>query len=250
MLTLGAPALILDVVDLQERDRIVTFLTSEHGQRRGVARGSKTKYSRFAGQLQPLAKAQISWFEKDGADLVRISDVSLLRPAAKLQTDLEGILLGTYLAEHIKEFTMEFEPSDKLFRLLDSTLQALLDGADRMVAARYFEVWVLRLSGIFPVPRACPLCERPLRERAVLMESEAVVVCVDCGGESRWMLGPGEMDFLLRSARENLATMAATAVPTAVLQRIEELCAKVRRNFLQNELRSYLVMKQTLASLR
>lgn len=250
MQTLGAPALILDVVDLQERDRIVTFLTSEHGQRRGVARGSRTKYSRFAGQLQPLAKSQISWFEKDGADLVRISDVSLLRPAAGLQSDLEGILLGSYLAEHMKEFTLENEPSEKLFRLLDSTIEALLEGVDRDLAARYFEIWVLRLSGIFPVPRSCPLCERPLEKRAAFLESETVVVCAECGGESRWMLGAGELDFLLRSARENLSSMAGNPPTGTVLRRAEELCAKVRQNFLQSELRSYQMMKQTLATLR
>ena len=242
--------MILDVVDLQERDRIVTFLTSEHGQRRGVARGSRTKYSRFAGQLQPLAKAQISWFEKDGADLVRISDVSLLRPAAGLQGDLEGILLGSYLAEHMKEFTLENEPSEKFFRLLDSTLEALLEGVDRLLAARYFEVWVLRLSGIFPVPRVCPLCERPLENRAAFLESETALVCAECGGENRWMLGSGELDFLLRSARENLSTMARNPPAASVLRSIEELCAKVRRNFLQSELRSYQMMKQTLATLR
>ncbi len=250
MLTLGAPALILDVVDLQERDRIVTFLTSEHGQRRGVARGSRTKYSRFAGQLQPLAKAQISWFEKDGADLVRINDVSLLRPAAGLQSDLEGILLGSYLAEHMKEFTLENEPSEKFFRLLDSTLEALLAGGDRILAARYFEVWVLRLSGIFPPPRACPLCERALERRAAFLESESALVCAECGGENHWMLGAGELDFLMRSARENLSTLARNPPAASVLGHVEELCAKVRRNFLQSELRSYQMMKQTLATLR
>jgi len=53
MRILTAAALVLDVFDLHERDRIVAYLTAEHGQRRGVARGARTKFSRFAGQLQP-----------------------------------------------------------------------------------------------------------------------------------------------------------------------------------------------------
>ena len=40
MQTLSADALLLDVVDLGERDRIATFFTAEHGKKRGVARGS------------------------------------------------------------------------------------------------------------------------------------------------------------------------------------------------------------------
>ena len=47
----SAEAILLDVVDLHDRDRIVTFLTRERGKLRGVARGARRKYSRFAGQL-------------------------------------------------------------------------------------------------------------------------------------------------------------------------------------------------------
>ena len=246
----SATAFILDVFDLQERDRIVTFLTAERGRKRGVARGSRTKYSRFAGQLQPLAKVEASWFEKEGRDLVRITDVSLVRPAARLQEDLEGILLASYLAEHMKEFAQEEEPSERLFRLLDSTLEALLAGVDRQLAARYYEVWMLRLCGIFPVPRECPLCGRPYAGRAVLVESEGALVCRRCAGERRQLVvGAAELDFLERSGRESLKRLARRPPPPAVLGRVEALCAKIRRQFLQAELKSYLVMRQTLDSL-
>ncbi|MFP3942181.1 MAG: DNA repair protein RecO, partial [Thermoanaerobaculia bacterium] len=104
MRSFSGEALILDVFDLHEKDRIVTLLTREVGKKKGVARGARRKYSRFAGQLQPLARIQVRWFEKEGRELVRIGDVDLLRPADRLQRDLEGILLGGYLAEHLVEF--------------------------------------------------------------------------------------------------------------------------------------------------
>lgn len=247
MRNLSAPAILLDVFDLQERDRIVAFLTAEWGKKRGVARGARAKYSRFAGQLQPLAKVQVSWFEKEGRDLVRISDVALLRPAAALQTDLEGILLGSYLADHMNQFALENEASDKLFRLLDSTIEALLGGSDRALAARYFEVWILRLAGIFPVPRECPSCGRPIADRAFVQPGDAELVCAECGGEGRLEIGGGVLDFLRRSARENLASLGGRPPSAAVLERTEELCARVRSSFLQYELKSYQVMRRTLA---
>ena len=49
------------MTDLQDRDRIVTFLTPEYGLKRGVARGARRKYSRYAGQLQLLAKVELTW---------------------------------------------------------------------------------------------------------------------------------------------------------------------------------------------
>lgn len=252
MRNLSAPAMLLDVFNLQERDRIVTFLTAEWGKIRGVARGARAKYSRFAGQLQPLAKVQVSWFEKEGRDLVRISDVSLLRPAAALQTDLEGILLGSYLADQMNQFALENDASHKLFRLLDTTVEALLAGSDRPLAARYYEVWILRLAGIFPAPRECPSCGRPIAERAFVQSGDAELVCAECaetGGEAgaRFEVEAGVLEFLRRSARENLASLGERPPPPAVLERTEALCARVRSSFLQYELKSYQVMRRTLA---
>lgn len=89
----SSDAILLDVRELHEHDRIVTFLSRDAGKRRGVARGSKRKYSRFSGQLQPLARCRISWFEKPHSDLTRITDVELSRAPVRLQADLEGILL-------------------------------------------------------------------------------------------------------------------------------------------------------------
>ncbi|MCP3963457.1 MAG: DNA repair protein RecO [bacterium] len=248
MRSLSAEALLLDAINLHERDRIVSFLTARWGKKRGVARGARAKYSRFAGQLQPLAKVAVTWFEKEGRDLVRISDVELVRPASGLQSDLEGILLGSYLAEHMMEFAQENEDSEKPFRLLDSTLEALLEGCDRNLAARYFEIWVLRLNGIFPVPHECPLCGSPIADSAAFIESEAAVVCRQCGGgASRQRIGGPELDFLRRSARENLEQLSERPPAVGTLERIEGLCASVRRGFLQSELKSYRVMKRTLA---
>lgn len=253
MRILTASALLLDVVDLRERDVIVTFLTAEWGKKRGVARGAKAKYSRFAGHLQPLSKVRISWFEKEHQDLVRISDVSLERPVKVLHDTLEGLLLSSYLAEHMVQFAQENEASDHLFRLLDTTVDALSSGVEGNLAARYFEVWVLRLSGIFPVASLCPLCGRVLEDRAVLFDG--ALICAACAreassaGQERFSIGGGELEFLRRSGRENLPRMAQNPPRAQVLRRIEHLCGRVRRDFLQHELKSYDVMQRTLADL-
>lgn len=252
MRRLNAEALLLDVRDLQERDRIVTFLTAPYGKVRGVARGARRKYSRFSGQLQPLAKVRLSWFEKEGRELVRIADVDLLRPAGRLQSTLEGILLGSYLAEHMVEFAQENEASDPFYRLLDSTLEALAAGVDPDLAARYFEVWVLRLAGIFPPPRECPLCGRPFAPEApaVLPQGGDALICTDCAGDAPGQVLPAAvLELLRRTARESLPRLAEHPPPASVLPAVEDLCGRIRRPFLGRELRSYEVMKRTLGAL-
>jgi DNA repair protein RecO (recombination protein O) len=248
MRLLDDEALLLEVADLQEGDRVVSFLTRHHGRKRGAARGARRRYSRFAGQLQPLAKVHVSWFEREDRDLVRVRGVEMLRPAHRLADDLEGILLGCYLAEHALVFAPENEGNELLFRLLDSTIEALLAGVDRGLAARYFEQWVLRLAGVFPPPRECPLCGGDLAAGALLPRGGDALLCRRCAdGSAGIALDPEAIAFLLRTHREALAALAAAAPSTAVLARVEQVCGEVRRGFLQHELKSYEVMQRTLA---
>lgn len=249
---LSAEALLLDVVDLHEYDRVVTFLTREWGKQRGVARGARRKYSRFGGQLQPLAKVRITWVEKAGRELAQINAVELERSARRLQQDLEGILLGGYLADHLVEFAQENEASDHLYRLLDSTLEALLSGIDRELAARYFEAWVLRLAGVFPAPGNCPSCGRSLRRSgAVVPPAGEGLLCRRCGASPGAFAVPDKvLDFMQRIGTESLQMMAGNPPGAKVLEGARSLSARVRRDFLQHELKSYRVMEETLARAR
>lgn len=245
-------ALLLDVRDLQDRDRIVEFLTRERGKLAGVAKGARTKHSRFSGQLQPLAKARITWFESQGRELVRISGVDLMRPAARLQGDLDGILLTSYLADHLITFVQENEPGDLFYRLADSVLEGLLAGVDRDLAVRYFEAWMLRLAGVYPPPLGCPSCGRPLALEAALPADSGGLVCIECAGGDPGpppvappgvlVVGEEVLGFLRRIHHESLRKVAAEPPSEATLRRAEELTAKVRRSFLQAELKSYRVM--------
>jgi DNA repair protein RecO (recombination protein O) len=239
-----AEALLLDILDLHDRDRIVTFLTREHGKKKGVAKGARTKHSRFSGQLQPLSKVQITWYEKEGRELGRISSVETVRPAHRLQEDLDGLLLGSYLVDHLLEFSQENEPSDLFFRLLDATLEALLAGVDRDLAARYFEVWVLRLAGVFPPPHECPSCGRPLTGFATLPAAGETLLCLDCGGQGGLIVRPETLELLVRIGRLSLPKAAGAPPTPQALRQLEEVSARIRRHFLQRELRSYEVIRR------
>lgn len=246
-----AEALILEVSDLAEADRIVAFLSREEGKRRGVARGAKRRFSRFAGELQPLAKARIGWVEKEGRDLVRISSVELLRPVKQLQQDLEGILLGATIAEQVALFAQEGESSEVLYRLLDATVEALEAGRDRNLVARYFESWLMRTAGVFPPPVECPQCGRGFEGGAYLLASGEGLICRECAraGQGVSQVSAAVIDFWRRIGRENIEAMAATPPPASVLAEVAEAIGRIRRHFLQHEVRSLMVMERTLAGL-
>ena len=247
MRRLSAEARLLDVVDLHDSDRIVTFLSPEWGTKRGGAKGAKRKFSRFGGQLQLLSKAVVGWFEKDHVDLVRIESVELVQAPGKLLSDLEGILIGSYIAEHLREFAQENEDSGLYCRLLESTLEAMAVGVPRNLALRYFEIWVLRLAGIFPPAEECADCGSPiLAAGGTLSALGEGISCEDCvpRGPGVLSVGADSVAFLRQSAATPLSRLSLPA--PRVLEEIEEVCRRVRSSFPDHELRSYAVMKSTL----
>ncbi len=242
-------ALLLQTIDLHERDRIVVFLSRDWGLKRGAARSARARFSRFGGELQQLAKVHLSWFEKDGRDLVRLGDAEMIRSPGALHADLEGILVSSYLAEHMQVFAQEDEPENHLYRLLDTTVQALLAGCDRSLAARYLECWTLRLSGVFPAPRQCPSCGNALGDEAMLAVDGEGLLCPSCGagaGANR-RIGEPALAFLRRIGGAGLARLQENGgVDESTLKSVEAIAREVRRAFLGKELRSYGVMQRTL----
>ncbi len=242
-------ALLLQTIDLHERDRIVVFLSRDWGLKRGAARSARARFSRFGGELQQLAKVHLSWFEKPDRDLVRLGDAEMIRSPGALHADLEGILVSSYLAEHMQVFAQENEPDNHLYRLLDSTVQALVAGCDRSLATRYLECWTLRLSGVFPAPRHCPSCGDALGDEAVLALDAAGILCLACGagaGANR-RIRQQALCFLRRIGGAGLAQLQANgAFEESTLKSVEAIAREVRRAFLGKELRSYGVMQRTL----
>ena len=251
MRLVSSDAILLEIRNLADHDQIVSLLTPEHGRKSGVARGSKRKFSRYAGQLQPLARLQVTWFEREGRELVRLRDVNLVRSAEYLRSSLEDILLGSYLAEHAQKLTEEADDDQLFYRLLDRCLQALEEGVDRSLVARYYEAWSLRLTGVFPAPIECPTCGGLLSEKgAILPRDEVHLECSEChssqAGDER--VSREVLAFLVAMSSRAPATMAELNIEARCLASVEELCRLVRRRFLGFELKSYLVMRETLES--
>src|SRR5215472_10165644 len=138
-------AIILHTAPARERDKLVVFLTPDHGKRKGWAYGARAIRSRFGAALEPLAKVRIGYVEKESEEVVRIESVDLLRSLFPAQQDLMRSVAATYIAETVDTFAQANDPSELIYRLLDRTTEALLEGAPPMAVVAYAEVWILRL---------------------------------------------------------------------------------------------------------
>src|SRR4249920_1143281 len=141
-------ALILRTYKLGESDRIVVFLTRDRGKKRGVAKNARQSRRRFGGALEPMTRGRVGYFERERRDLVRVDFVEALRsPLSAADGDALGYV--GYFAELIDEWAQEADPSETMFRLGASMVDAIIAGVPIEPLARYFEYWLLRLQGVY-----------------------------------------------------------------------------------------------------
>ena len=175
-------SLILKTYPLGEADRIVAFFSRDHGKLRGVANGARKMTNRFGASLEPMAHSRIQFFEKENRDLVRIQSADLLDSPMKLFQDYDRAVCAGRLIELVDRFLPEHEPQDAVFRLVRVTARALEQGCPIEFAACYFEVWMLRLAGVFPDLFVCSACAKRLEagDERFLAPGLQAVLCSGC----------------------------------------------------------------------
>jgi DNA repair protein RecO (recombination protein O) len=143
-------ALILRTHKLGESDRIVVFLTRDRGKKRGVAKNARQSRRRFGGALEPMTCGRVTYREHERHDLVLLHDIAPTGSPLRRAGD-GGEALGHvgYFAELIDEWAPENDPSETLYRLGVSIVEALSAGVAVDPLARYFEYWLLRLEGVY-----------------------------------------------------------------------------------------------------
>jgi len=237
---------VLHTIAVRERDKLVVFLTPDHGKRKGWAYGARAIRSRFGAALEPLAKVRIGYSEREADEVVRIESVDLLRSLFPAQQNLVSSVSLTYIAELVDTFAPADDPAELIYRLLDHTTGALLEGAPALPVVTYAEIWMLRLAGIFPSSRDCMICGETLG-RPLRFDARAQgFVCSNCATRDSFMLSNEVSSALETLFRLPVAELAARAFSSEVLMEIRSLAGTVRRNFLGHELRSFEVLASVI----
>lgn len=238
-------AIILHTFPSRERDKLVVFLTPARGKMKGWAYGARSMRSRFGASLEPLAKVRIGWFEKETEEIVRIESIEMVRSLFPAQQQLGPSLAATYLAESVDTFALSDDPAEVLYRLLDRTCEALLAGASVEKSVAYFEIWLLRIGGIFPSVRECGECHRALAPPLRYDEHRGVFVCPDCSMASRVV--PNDVtEGLLMLFRLPVEEFAELPISREVVFEIRAFARWLRRNFLGYELKSHDLLQAML----
>ena len=241
---LSSDAFIIGTYPLREKDRIVSLLTRKAGKKRGVARGVQGARSPFAGLLEPMTEARVAYFEKEGQELVSIRSLDAIRSSFPLSKDLDRALLVSALAESLQTFVSDSDPAESFYRLARHVLDALFAGGAPAAVRAYFDLWVLKLSGLFPAPSECAGCGRTIAAKDPLLfdASRPGFLCRQCRGAEILRLSPSACDTL----RAFLSAPFDPARPYRGFPEISAVAGQARRHFLGHELKSQRVLGEVL----
>ncbi|HET7436679.1 MAG TPA: DNA repair protein RecO [Thermoanaerobaculia bacterium] len=240
-------AIILHTFPARERDKMVVFLTPEHGKRKGWAYGARGIKSRFGASLEPLAKVRLGFVSREQDDLVRIESIDLIRSLFPAQQHLASSVAATYIAELVDTFAPADDPAELIYRLLDRTTEALLERAPPLAIVAYAEIWMLRLAGIFPSLRNCMECGSALTRPLRFDQRIEGFVCDHCASRDAFVIG-NEIADAIESMRLPATEFAALRIPNETLFEVRSLAGTVRRNFLGYELKSFEVLASVISS--
>ncbi len=200
--------------ELGDADLIVTLLTEQHGQIRGVARSARSSRKRFGGVLEPLTPVHAVWTERDGRDLHRIESMEGRGSFAGMQAEPAIQAVCAVFSEIAGSFVQEGQDDARSYRLLGAVLEALDGGGTPEILLRYFEYWMLRLHGLLPDLGSCANCAGDLIGGTARVGAHSGLLCGECSqsaGGSMRRFAPADRQFLAQASRCAPAEMPPSA---------------------------------------
>lgn len=145
----STPAILLRKTPWSETSLIVTWLTSEHGTVRTVARGARGPRSVFAGKLDLFYREDISFaLSRKGGDLHALREVTVVRAFDAAKAGHAGLYLAAYFADLAGNVTPAMHPAAEVFDLLTRALDFLQQSPASEKALTHFERELCRILGI------------------------------------------------------------------------------------------------------
>lgn len=178
----SSDAIILHHLDYGEADRIVAFLTPDHGFLKGFARNARKSRRRFGTALEPFSRVRLYWQPARG-ELVSLREAELVDLRAGLRADLGAIALAGYGCELTEALLGETPGHAGAFELLSAFLDHLAAGGTTAEIRLLIELRLLHLAGYLPHLLHCSDCNLTLTAgEAAFDPARGGGLCLACAG--------------------------------------------------------------------
>ncbi len=148
MKTLTSKGVILGHRNLGENDKYIFFYTQELGKLKALAKGSRRINSKFTGHLETLNLANASFYF--GPRNTIVTEIVTITPHKKIKESLTKLNQALEVIQLIDKLTMEDEPLEKLFPLIEKTLQTIEKEEKESLTFIAFAYKILDIAGLLP----------------------------------------------------------------------------------------------------
>ena len=238
-------ALTLKRSPFGEADLMVTLFTRDSGKVRAVARGARRSTSKLVGHLEPLTQVQLAMAH--GRNLDYINQAQVLHDFSCLKGDLDALAKALYVAELVDGYGAEASPNLPLYSLALETLRYIEQHHDSDWPLRFFELHLLRVSGLLPELYHCVECSQTLAPgQHQFSPAVGGVLCSGCRPESTrvFPLSLRAIKVLRLIHREPLGKGIGLKGDSALKEEIKLLTAGTLNYWLEREIRSNSFLDQ------
>lgn len=171
--------MVLRRVDFGEADRLLTLYSREQGKIRAIAKGARKPQSRKTGHVELFMRSR--FFIAKGRSLDIITQAEAIDSYIPLRSDLVRATYASYAVELLDRFTVEEDQHTSIYDLLVEALGWFSTAESPFLAARYYELRLLSLTGFHPRLFQCVSCKEAIEEQDQFFSVKlGGIICPDC----------------------------------------------------------------------
>ena len=177
--TFVTAGLVLRETETKESDKILTVLTPELGRISVIAKGARSRRSKYTAACQLLAYDEMTLRRK--GEWYYLAEANTIELFDGVRQDIERLALAAYFAELTEAVCQDAMAAAEILPLLLNALFALgtLGKEPRLVKTAF--VWrLMEAAGFAPLADGCAVCGREMPEAPMLDVMQGVLRCGGC----------------------------------------------------------------------
>lgn len=239
-------AIVIKSMNLSESDRLITFMTENHGKVKCVAKGARKAKNQFWGSLEPMSLIHLIYFGREHQSLFRLNHSDIIESFQTIRDDFDKLYTGIYFLDLINAMILEGHWEPKVFGLLYQALAALNQQTELEPLRRLFEIRLLSLSGYKPQLEHCVLCRKiPANGMIPFSYAHNGILCSSCSNNARIdiQFSVGTRNYIKKLLEVEIKTCERLKFPKSQTEEIEKVTHRLVLSHLGRELKSYPFIK-------
>jgi DNA repair protein RecO (recombination protein O) len=178
MPTYQTNGIVIGRTNFAEADRIIRFLTPEHGKVSAVAKGVRRIKSRAAGHLELFG--EVSLMLASGRNLDVVTSARLIWYPHNVSQTYDRLGLAFLMAKAVDKLTEPGHAQPKLYALLKEGLETVDQTEPGPLPELWFKLRLLEVLGYRPELASCLTCGRHQEDLTYSFDAErGGIVCQD-----------------------------------------------------------------------